>query len=185
MLCTHTCCVVLDIDTTAVYFPVCFDLGITMKSSARSIFLQMQSHRQNQDFNSQTREPGNLSGFSMKTRHFILLTFSIACLAGRILLFMFLWVSMILLLWSEGDLKSQAFLPQPSNGGLYLRPLQLHKSEELAAILQFCMLTSLSIKGRWSNLRAPKSPQQLSFGLITPPAQKHQLWVPSAARLSA
>lgn len=57
-------------------------------------------------------------------------------------------MNMISLLWSEGELKPQAFLPQPSNGVLHLEPLQLHKYELFAAMLQFCMLTNLQIKGR-------------------------------------
>lgn len=55
---------------------------------------------------------------------------------------------MISLLWSEGELKSQAFLPQLLNEVLHLKPLQLHKYELFNEMLQFCMLTSLQIKGR-------------------------------------
>lgn len=55
---------------------------------------------------------------------------------------------MISLLWSEGELKSQAFLPQSTNGVLHLKPLQLHKYELFTVMLQFCMLTNLQIKGR-------------------------------------
>lgn len=77
------------------YFPVCFDLGITVKScSARSIFLQTDMSRVTvRTKTSIHTKPGNLSEFSMKIgRVFYFVDFSRACFAEMTFLFLFMFL---------------------------------------------------------------------------------------------